>query len=124
MPGMLPPAAWGVQASDVGRSGHQVARALTKDRGGRGVRVTKQRGGNRNEDDGDGDGGRAFEHRGDGERSEGRSDEKEDSYGYVFTDDALQVEGKGVLTAQIHVRQGGTREILLRPRGGFREPRC
>lgn len=44
---------------------------------------------------------------------------KEDSYGYVFTDDALKAEGKDVLTAQIRVRPRGTREALLRPRVHF-----
>jgi hypothetical protein len=44
---------------------------------------------------------------------------KDDDYGYIFKDDALQAEGKDAITAQIRVRQRGTREGLLRPRVHF-----
>ena len=44
---------------------------------------------------------------------------KDDSYGYIFQDDPLQAEGKNANTAQIRVRKGGTRELLLRPRVHF-----
>jgi hypothetical protein len=44
---------------------------------------------------------------------------KDDSYGYVFEDDALKAEGKNANTAQIRVRKGATRDRLLRPRVHF-----
>lgn len=44
---------------------------------------------------------------------------KDDSYGYIFTDDPLQAEGKNANTAQIIVRKASTRERLLRPRVQF-----
>jgi hypothetical protein len=45
--------------------------------------------------------------------------QKDDKYGYVFGDDALNAESKGSLTAQIHVRPRGGRDLLLRPRVHF-----
>ena len=44
---------------------------------------------------------------------------KDDSYGYVFDDDALRAEGKSANTAQITVRRPAGRERLVRPRVHF-----
>jgi hypothetical protein len=44
---------------------------------------------------------------------------KDDSYGYVFTDDPLRAEGIGATTAQIRVHKVGRRDLLLRPRVHF-----
>jgi hypothetical protein len=44
---------------------------------------------------------------------------KDDSYGYVFDDDALRAEGKSANTAQITVRRPASRERLVRPRVHF-----
>jgi hypothetical protein len=47
------------------------------------------------------------------------SKKKDDSYGYIFTDDPLRAEGIGATTAQIRVHKAGRRELLLRPRVHF-----
>ncbi len=44
---------------------------------------------------------------------------KDDSYGYVFKDDALNAEGKYANTAQISVRAPAGRERLVRLRVHF-----
>jgi hypothetical protein len=44
---------------------------------------------------------------------------KDNSYGYVFDDDALKAEGANTNTAQLTVRKVGFRERLLRPRVHF-----
>ncbi|MCK6587917.1 MAG: hypothetical protein L6Q76_10065 [Polyangiaceae bacterium] len=44
---------------------------------------------------------------------------KDDSYGYIFTDDALQADSMGSATAQIRVLKLGRRDRLLRPRVHF-----
>jgi hypothetical protein len=44
---------------------------------------------------------------------------KDDSYGYVFDDDALKAEGKSANTAQITVLKPARRDRLLRPRVHF-----
>ena len=44
---------------------------------------------------------------------------KDDSYGYIFNDDALQALGRDANGAQILVRKTGSRERLLRPRVHF-----
>jgi hypothetical protein len=44
---------------------------------------------------------------------------KDDSYGYVFTDDALQADTLGAATGQIKVLKLGRRDRLLRPRVHF-----
>lgn len=44
---------------------------------------------------------------------------KDDSYGYIFTDDILNAGGIDANTARITVRQMGRRDLLLRPRVHF-----
>lgn len=44
---------------------------------------------------------------------------KDDSYGYIFTDDALKADGIGATGAQIKVIPMGRRDRLLRPRIHF-----
>jgi hypothetical protein len=44
---------------------------------------------------------------------------KDDSYGYIFTDDALKAETNGSATAMIKVIPMGRRDRLLRPRVHF-----
>jgi hypothetical protein len=44
---------------------------------------------------------------------------KDDSYGYVFTDDLLNAPGMGANAAQITVVKLGRRDRLLRPRVNF-----
>jgi hypothetical protein len=44
---------------------------------------------------------------------------KDDSYGYIFSDDALKAEGPGANTARITVIPMGRRDRLLRPRVHF-----
>ena len=44
---------------------------------------------------------------------------KDDSYGYIFKDDALQADSMGATGAQIRVLKLGRRDRLLRPRVHF-----
>jgi hypothetical protein len=44
---------------------------------------------------------------------------KDDSYGYIFQDDALAADTLGSATAQIKVLKLGRRDRLLRPRVHF-----
>jgi hypothetical protein len=44
---------------------------------------------------------------------------KDNSYGYVFDDDALRAEGQSANTAQITVLKSARRERLVRPRVHF-----
>jgi hypothetical protein len=44
---------------------------------------------------------------------------KDDSYGYVFEDDALKADTMGAASAQIRVLKLGRRDRLLRPRVHF-----
>lgn len=53
------------------------------------------------------------------ESSSGSGKKKDDSYGYIFTDDVLKAGDEGAASARITVLKLGRRDRLLRPRVHF-----